>query len=188
MAKNEEKNPASSDGFNWAKIRSEYVTKKITYKQLCEKYGCSMSVLTKKASAEKWADARKKHRKKVERKTEEKIAGREAEKNARDITRCVDLANTLLAKVEKAIDELDKHIIKNHTIMKIDMKGEGGSNVQTVNKSEKIKTVDSIIKTDDLKRLSATLKDIKDVLIAGEEGDNEIRVIFEDDILKKYGA
>ncbi len=189
MAKKENINPASSDGYNWAKIRSEYVTKKITYKQLCDKYGCSMSVLTKRASAEKWAEARKKHRKKVERKTEEKIAGREAEKNARDITRCIGLANELLDRVEQAISEINKHIVKSQTIMKVDMPGENRSTIQTINKSEKLKVVESLVKTDDLKRLSAVLKDVKDIMTAGaEDEDTEIRVVFEDATKKNYGV
>lgn len=189
MAKKKDNTPPSADGYNWAKIRSEYVTTKITYRQLCEKYGCSMSVLTKKASSEKWAEARKKHRKKVERKTEEKVADRTAEKNARDLTRCYKLANGILDKVEKAIGELDKHVVKSQTILKVDMPGENRSTVQTTNKSEKIKTVESIIKTDDLKRLSAALKDVRDVLMSGEdEEDKTITVVFEKQENKNYGA
>lgn len=188
MAKKKENTPPSADGYNWAKIRSEYVTTKITYRQLCEKYGCSMSVLTKKASSEKWAEARKKHRKKVERKTEEKVADRTAEKNARDLTRCYKLANGILDKVEKAIGELDKHILKTSKV-KSYSEGEDDEKVYITENDVNIKTVKSTVKTDDLKRLSAALKDVRDVLMSGEdEEDKTITVVFEKQENKNYGA
>lgn len=188
MAKKKENTPPSADGYNWGKIRSEYVTTKITYQQLCEKYGCSMSVLTKKASSEKWSDARKKHRKKVERKTEEKVADRKAEKNARDLTRCYKLANGILDKVEKAIGELDKHILKTSKV-KSYSEGEEDDKVYITENDEGIKTVKSIVKTNDLKRLSAALKDVRDVLMSGEdEEDKTITVVFENKEKKDYGA
>ena len=137
MAEIQEKNKNASDSYNWAKIRSEYVTKNITYSALCDEHGCSMSTLTKRASKERWLEAKKKHRKKVERKIEEKAAAR---------------------KAEKAVKE------------KTELKG-----------------IKSIVKTDDLKKLSATLKDIRDVLQSDDENKDSTLTVILEGALKDYG-
>ena len=187
MAEKDSKAPPGKDGFDWAKIRSEYVTKKITYAEICEKYGCSMSVLTKRASAEKWSDARKKHRKKVERKTEEKVASRKAEKNAEDILSCEKLAEDLLLSIEQAIRELNIHILKSQKQTTHEETDEDGTVYEIVERKEKIKKAKSIIKTDDIKKLSAALKDIRDILEGDGDTDNSITVTLEG-ALKDYGA
>lgn len=175
--------------FEWAKIRSEYVTKKITYKQLCEKYGCSMSVLTKRAAAEKWQDKRKKHRKRVETKTLEKAAAREAEKTVNDLSRCGDMATVLLDKLGRAIDELDKHLRATRRVVSKNEIIDGKDAVVTET-TEEYRTEQSIIKTTDLKRISAALKDIKEVIVAtspGDELEKEIVVRFDAGIDPKWG-
>ena len=185
---NAEKKEQNKD-FEWTRIRSEYVTKKITYKQLCEKYGCSMSALTKRAAAEKWQEKRKKHRKRVETKTLEKAATREAEKNANNLSRCGDMASDLLDKLGQAIDELDQHLRSVKRVVTRDETIDGQKAV-VVESSEKYHTEQSIIKTSDLKRISATLRDIKDVIVAASPGDNlekEIVVRFDAGIDPKWG-
>lgn len=180
MKENENKTPASSDGYDWSKIRLEYVTKKITYRELCEKYGCSMSVLTKRASEEKWTEERKKQRKRVETKTKEKVADREAEKNAKKLVTCKDLAEDLLERISEAIDELNIHLLKiseQDSFTKDDAKK---GTVDVVIRKEKLKKAKSIIKTDDIKKLSAALKDINDILAeGGEDANKKITVILQ---------
>lgn len=188
MNENEKNSPASSDGFDWSKIRLEYVTKKITYRELCEKYGCSMSVLSKRASAEKWSEERKKQRKRVETKTKEKVADREAEKNAKKLITCRDLADELLVKLSQAIDELNIHLLKLSEQETYEAERADGSTVEIVKRREKLKKAKSIIKTDDIKKLSAALKDINEILSEGEGGDsNRITVVLEG-ALNEYGA
>lgn len=189
MNENENKTPASSDGYDWSKIRLEYVTKnKITYRELCEKYGCSMSVLTKRASEEKWTEERKKQRKRVETKTKEKVADREAEKNAKQLVTCKDLAEDLLEKLSQAIDELNIHLLKiseKDSFTKEDAKK---GMVDVVIRKEKLKKAKSIIKTDDIKKLSAALKDINDILAEGDEDtSNKITVILQGAV-DEYGS
>ncbi len=189
MPENEEKKMPSADGYDWSKIRSEYVSKKITYSELCEKYGCSMSVLSKKASAENWKAERKKHRKKVERKTEEKLADREAEKNARDISKCNDAAYELLDKIFQAINELNTIIIDQTITEKTYGQDENGkSELKSVEKIKKKGKQKGNIRTEDVKRLTAALKDIKEILGDGENKDNKIVIEFENGVLEKYGS
>lgn len=186
---NEEKKSPSAESYDWEKIRSEYVSKKITYSELCGKYGCSMSVLSKKASAEKWREKRKKHRKKVERKTEEKLADREAEKNARDISRCNDAAYELLEKIFQAINELNTIIIDQTVTEKTYGTDENGKiELKSVEKHKKKGKQKGNIRTEDIKRLTAAVKDIKEILGDSEGKDNKFIIEFADGVLDKYGS
>lgn len=194
MAKTKKKESLSSDGYNWSAIRSEYVTKNITYSALCDKYGCSMSTLTKKASAEGWANARKKHRKKVERKIEEKAAAKKAEKIIKEMSKTEELAEILLEWIEKAITELDEHIVTNRKVTKkIDFadttsaKGKPVPKKETVTEKTELKAIKSIVKTDDLKKLSATLKDIREVLASDDENKDSTLTVILEGALKDYG-
>lgn len=180
----DEKNKTSGNDYDWEKICIEYVTKKITYQELCDKYGCSMSCLSKRATAEKWVEQRKKHRKKIAKKSEEKAADRAAEKNIRDLTRCYKLANELLNKLEKAIKELDKHVLITKKIIKTEKDGK-----ETTEQIEKIRTVKSLVKTEDLKRIADSLRSAKDVLRTDDNtADNNVTIIFDSEELKNYGA
>lgn len=194
MAKTKKKEPLPSDGFDWVTIRSEYVTKNFTYSALCEKHGCSMSTLTKRASAEGWANARKKHRKKVERKIEEKAAAKKAEKAVKEMSKTEELAEVLLEWIEKAITELDEHLVTNRKVTKkvdyvesTSAKGKPVPKKETVTEKTEITAIKSIVKTDDLKKLSATLKDIRDVIASDDENKDSTLTVILEGALKEYG-
>ncbi|MBR4442529.1 MAG: hypothetical protein IKS52_04585 [Clostridia bacterium] len=50
------------------RIRQAYITGKLNYKQLCEKYGVPYSTLSKVAQNEKWHESRKNYREEVAKK------------------------------------------------------------------------------------------------------------------------
>ena len=193
MAKTKKKEPLPSDGFDWVTIRSEYVTKNFTYSALCEKHGCSMSTLTKRASAEGWANARKKHRKKVERKIEEKAAAKKAEKAVKEMSKTEELAEVLLEWIEKAITELDEHEVEKRKVTKKVKFTPNEDEDLPPNKNEtttekiNLETVKSIVKVDDLKKLSATLKDIRDVIASDDENKDSTLTVILEGALKEYG-
>lgn len=67
---------------NWDKIKNEYVTSRISYRNLAEKYNVSFSTLKDRAKREEWFKKRKEFRNKVDTKTtqkQEKIAESRAE-------------------------------------------------------------------------------------------------------------
>lgn len=176
MPKKKQTKTETAGGYDWAKIRTEYVTTRVTYRALAEKHGCSLSQLTKRAAREKWTEARQNHRKKRERKAEEKIADRTAEQTAKQIERLYAQAFRLLDKIERAIDELDRHVlIDTGRVEYKDTEGRAHTD-----QKQKLRTVRSIIKTDDMRRLGATLRDIKDVIAAGDGGadDEETGVLL----------
>ena len=65
---------------NWKKIKADYIKGGFTQQQLADKYGVSISTLTKHAMAEKWKDLRKEIGKKTDEKIAEKISDQEAAK------------------------------------------------------------------------------------------------------------
>lgn len=67
---------------NWDKIKNEYITSRISYRNLAEKYNVSFSTLKDRAKREEWFKKRKEFRNKVDTKTtqkQEKIAESRAE-------------------------------------------------------------------------------------------------------------
>ena len=79
------------------KIKSEYIRGGVSYRKLAEKYGVSISTLTKVAMKEKWADLRKKSRMKAEAKMVDSVASQEAKR--------VDMIQTISDKLLKMISE-----------------------------------------------------------------------------------
>ena len=70
---------------NWDEIKLEYVTSDVSYRDLADKFGVSFSSLSKMAVKDKWAKERKKHRKKVVTKAEQKIVVKKAKELAKEI-------------------------------------------------------------------------------------------------------
>ena len=64
---------------NWQKIKNEYVTGSVTYRELAEKYGLAHGTVRAHAASEGWRAARKIHRQKVSELTEEKAADKIAD-------------------------------------------------------------------------------------------------------------
>ena len=81
---------------NWVKIRYEYITTNISYRELAAKHNVSFTTLSKRAKREGWADRRKNNDDKVTAKALEKFSEQEAERRQN----IMDTANTLLDRVD----------------------------------------------------------------------------------------
>jgi len=57
--------PHGNTRYNWHEIEAYYVASNLSYDQLCEKFGCSMSSLATIAAENKWPDKRAKFRSEV---------------------------------------------------------------------------------------------------------------------------
>lgn len=88
---------------DWAKIKKEYVSTNVSYKQLSEKYGVSHSQLMKRGAAEKWTDIRKKK----ERIAEDKFLNKVAERDAKIDEAIFDAAMLLMDAYTKSIRSMD---------------------------------------------------------------------------------
>ena len=97
---------------DWDAIKQEYISTNISQRELAEKYGVSVSSLGKKCASEGWSGLRKKFRKKVEKKTMEKISRKKACELAK-IGACAD-------KLVRLIDDsLNDTATVRQTIVKL---------------------------------------------------------------------
>ncbi len=97
---------------DWDAIKQEYISTNISQRELAEKYGVSVSSLGKRCASEGWSGLRKKFRKKVEKKTMEKIS----RKKACELAKIGDCADKLVRLID---DSLNDTATVRQTIVKI---------------------------------------------------------------------
>ena len=86
---------AKPGSVDWTPIRNEYVTTKVSYRQLSEKYGVAIGNISKVSIREHWKEQREQFVQKAFKKAEEKAANKEANRLARLIdatTKAIDVA------------------------------------------------------------------------------------------------
>lgn len=88
---------------DWLAIKTEYITTDTSYRKLAEKYGVNYQTICARSKAEGWILLREQHRNNTFTKTVKKIG----ETQAKQAAKVSCLADKLLVKLEKAIDELD---------------------------------------------------------------------------------
>lgn len=158
---------------DWQKIRTEYITTSISYRALAEKYGVHYKVISEKGKTEKWVELRAQHRHKTLTKALDKISEKQSDKMAR-----IDgLADRLLEKLEKAIEELDlqlcKHVDKTKEIEYNNDRRPDKPTREVIHEEEKLLEVRSIVDRSGLKHIAAALKDIKEVKMLHSELDRQ---------------
>ena len=97
---------------DWDAIKQEYISTNISQRELAEKYRVSVSSLGKRCASEGWSGLRKKFRKKVEKKTMEKIS----RKKACELAKIGDCADKLVRLID---DSLNDTATVRQTIVKI---------------------------------------------------------------------
>lgn len=160
---------------NWEKIKAEYITGNIGQRKLAKKYNVSVSVLSKRCSAEKWVEARKKSRDKVVAN-----AVRKAE------TKQVSIATkelTLLDKIEKHldraisdVDQFNKYIVTEQT---------GNGRTET---TERMYTKADMKALKDAAQVLAMVEKMKqERMDRANSASNEMRIKFADDSSEEWG-
>lgn len=71
-----------SSKIDWAKIKNDYVLKKMSIRKLCEKYNVSLSAVRDHSRKENWVQLRKEKQHIIEEKTTQKIIESESDKRA----------------------------------------------------------------------------------------------------------
>ena len=67
---------------DWERIRTEYITGRESLRTLCERCGVAYSSISKRSSAEKWAQQRKEYAKTVQKKVLARASTRDARRLA----------------------------------------------------------------------------------------------------------
>ena len=90
---------AKPGNVDWEAVKTEYVTKKVSYRQLSEKYGVAIGNISKQAIREHWREQREQFVHKAFKKAEEIAADNEANRLAKLIeatNRSIDFAMNAL--------------------------------------------------------------------------------------------
>ena len=172
---------------DWQSIKTEYITTDTSYRKLAQKHGVRYATLQARAKEEKWTELRDQHRTRTVSKSLTKISNKQAAK----LARIESVTDKLLAKLEKAVDELDLEIIKKK------VKVEEGLTETTTESTEVVEG--GIVDRAGLRQLTAALKDLKEIQMLkseldrqeqeariaklqreaeGEDDDNEIQVVI----------
>ena len=159
---------------DWKKIKSEYITtEKSSYRKLSEKYGISMATIHHRAHREKWPELKKRHYEKVVSKTVENIESNQVKK----IERILTIADKLLDKIEKAVDELDIQLCKSVVKVK-DIEYDNDMipdkpTKESIVESESIVECKTIIDRKGVQELASAIKSLKEVKMIRTELDDE---------------
>ena len=100
---------------DWQKIKTEYITTDTSYRKLAQKYGVTYTNIGIRSRKEGWPELREQHNAKTITKTMNAIASNQASRAARLQT----VADKLLAKVERLVDEGEELLTDTSTMRDI---------------------------------------------------------------------
>lgn len=93
---------------DWVKVKAEYVSGTMSAAKLADRFGISVSSISKKCASEHWQELRKQNQSETANKIAEKINTEKVKKTVREIDRVVTVASKLITKLNRAVNELDK--------------------------------------------------------------------------------
>lgn len=88
---------------DWSAIKTEYVTTDTSYRKLCDKYGVSMTEVSRHGKEEEWRKERKKYQEKAYAKTLDTLIKGQQKR----IERLQNLTDKILDKIELSVDKMD---------------------------------------------------------------------------------
>lgn len=89
----------------------EYISGRVSYRELAQKYGVSLPMVSRKAKQEKWVELRKK----ASDKAAEKVIQKTASKTANNAEIAADLKHSLLVRLQK----IEKQFPRNATEVRL---------------------------------------------------------------------
>ena len=144
---------------DWKKIKTEYITTNTSYRKLAQKYGVGYQAICHRSQAEGWIEQREQHRNKTISKTLERISDKQASK----MSRIDRIADSLLEKIEQAVEELDMRVI---VIKEKEITSTGETTTESREAYE-----GGIVDRAGLRQITAALKDLKDIKMIRSEAD-----------------
>lgn len=107
-SKTKKKKTNEPDLIDWATVKAEYVSGTMSAAKLADRYGISVSSISKKCASEHWQELRKQNQSETANKIAKKINTEKVKKTVREIDRVVAVASKLITKLNRAVNELDK--------------------------------------------------------------------------------
>lgn len=158
----------------WEKIKTEYITSDISYRNLADKYGMTYTRLHTRAFEENWKEAREEYKRNLVNKSVDLICEEEAHR----IARALRIGDTMLEKVEESLAQIDMMLCRTSTTVKKTETVDGVlADVSTTTEDYTMKKV--AIDRAGLKQLSAVLKDLREIGIfrsALDKKEQEARI------------
>lgn len=151
---------------DWAKVKAEYVSGTMSAAKLADRYGISVSSISKKCASEHWQELRKQNQNKTANKIAEKINTEKVKKTVREIDRVVSVASKLITKLNRAVNELDKdeELIKK----KVTVKAEKSEDEKTATAEEEYSYIyakrKTLVNTKRAAEISKSLLNVRDIL------------------------
>lgn len=151
---------------DWATVKAEYVSGTMSAAKLADRYGISVSSISKKCASEHWQELRRQNQSETASKIAKKINTEKVKKTVREIDRVVAVASKLITKLNRAVNELDKdeELIKK----KVTVKAEKSEDEKTATAEEeysydyaKRKT---LVNTKRAAEISKSLLNVRDIL------------------------
>jgi monoamine oxidase len=159
---------------DWNKIKSEYITDDASsYTKLAKKYGIARSTIANRAGREGWASDKERYRNDLVTKTVAAVQKKQVDK----MQRIQDITDKLLDKLEQAVNELDRQLLRDVTKVKEieynnDLRPDKPTK-EVITEREIIRDVSTIIDRAGLKAIASALRDIKEVQMLKTELDKQ---------------
>ena len=155
---------------DWQKIKTEYITTDTSYRKLAQKYGVTYTNIGIRSRKEGWPELREQHNAKTITKTMNAIASNQANRAARLQT----VADKLLAKVERLVDE-GEDLLADTSVMR---------DIARVLKD--IKDIQMIRSEADLREQEARIEKLrKDAMVEKENNEVKVTIVGE---LEEYSG
>lgn len=151
---------------DWATVKAEYVSGTMSVAKLADRYGISVSSISKKCASEHWQELRKQNQSETANKIAEKINTEKVKKTVREIDRVVSVASKLITKLNRAVNELDKdeELIKK----KVTVKAEKSEDEKTATAEEEYRydyaKRKTLVNTKRASEISKSLLNVRDIL------------------------
>ena len=97
--------PVAAD---WKKIESDYMANRLTYREIAEKYGVSLSSVARHGRKNGWPEKREQFADRVNTRARSKAEYKKAARRAEALMRLDELAERLLMEMEVAMDDEDQ--------------------------------------------------------------------------------
>ena len=162
---------------DWIRIRNEYISTDIGLRGLAEKHNIPLTTLRDRSRREGWVAMRDEQHHEIAQKTAQKTAEIVAKDEAGRVSRLLRIADRLMDKTERALDELDQLAVKHTEKVKttVTAKDDDGKPIrqEVERKIVDLQTVQAIIDRKGLQQIANSAKAIKDILTAtADENDS----------------
>ena len=161
---------------DWLTIRNDYINGGGSYRQLAEKYGVPLRTIAKHAKDEGWQKLKTENCNAIATTLRQKTADAIVEQELSRISRLLKISDSLIGKIEQAVEELDMTQVTNKKKTKVieynNYERPDKPTKEVIEEEEEILSVQSIIDRKGLQQVAMALKAVFD-MTADESTDTK---------------